>query len=214
MPEPTESPRRIQLVEAAGRLFRASGFRAVTMEAIAAEAGVAKATLYTHFPDKNAVFAAVADHVVHRIAGAMQSELSAHGTVDERLRRGLIARHKLILALVDGSPHARELMTARDSFARAPVEKVDALMIAALTAVVREDAHLAKSAQEIANTLFFGAIGVCARARSSEDVETAIGRFVRPYLLGVRSLTTRSAVAEASRPSDAPMRRAARTGRI
>ncbi len=209
-----ESRRRIQLLEAAGRLFRASGFRAVTMEAIAAEAGVAKATLYNHFAEKSTVFAAVADHVTRMIADAMQSELGAQGHVDERLARGLIARHKLIFELVDGSPHARELMTARDSFARAPVEKIDQQMIAALAAVVHEDARLAKSAQEIANTLFFGAIGVCAKARSGEDVEAAVGRFVRPYLLGVRALASRGATAEASGGSEAPGRRAARSGRI
>jgi AcrR family transcriptional regulator len=209
-----ESRRRIQLLEAAGRLFRANGFRAVTMEAIAAEAAIAKATLYSHFADKSTVFAAVADHVTRMIADGLRQGLGTDGDVDERLARGLIARHRLIFELVDGSPHARELMTARDNFARAPVEKIDQQMIAALASVVGEDARLARSAHEIANTLFFGAIGVCAHARSSDDVKAAIGRFVRPYLHGVRGLAARGAGEEASETSEAPVRRAVRRGRI
>lgn len=45
------------LAKTAERLFRANGFDAVTMEQIAAEADVAKGTLYNHFPTKEAVLA-------------------------------------------------------------------------------------------------------------------------------------------------------------
>src|SRR5258707_754654 len=104
MTELTYSPRQLQLIEAAGPLFLLNGFRAVTMEMSATEAGVAKASLYSHFPDKTAVFAAVADFVTRQIAGALQAELARAGDADERLARGLIARHRLIFEIVDGSP--------------------------------------------------------------------------------------------------------------
>ena len=200
----SDSPRRQQIIDAAGRLFRASGFRAVTMEAIAAEARVAKATLYSHFPDKNVLFAAVADHVMRLIADAMQQELGAKGEIDERLARGLIAWHKRIFQLVDGSSHARELMYVRDRVAHAPVEKIDAQMIAALSAVVREDPVLAKSAGAVASTLFFGATGVASHARSSVEIETEVGNFVRPYLFGLRALA-KSRVAGGPAASTKPL---------
>ena len=152
--EPAETPRRRQLIEAAGRLFRANGFRAVTMEAIASQAGVAKATLYSHFPDKYAVFAAVADRGMQRIADALSEGLASAGGVDERLLRGLVARHQMIFKVVDGSAHARELMSARDAFARAPMDRFDAQMITAIIAVLREVPVFAKSAESIARTLF------------------------------------------------------------
>jgi AcrR family transcriptional regulator len=201
------SGRQLQVVEAAGRLFRANGFRAVTMEMIAATAGVAKATLYSYFPDKSAVFAAVANHVTQQIADALQRELSGAGNVDERLARGLVARHRLIFELVDGSPHARELMTTRDHIALEPVLRIDAQMIRALVAVLREDAAFAKSAEAIARTLFRGCVGVSGLARSTDDVEREIGNFVRPYLVGLRAMNA-SASAEVK-----TIRRVARTGR-
>ena len=45
------------LASVAMRLFERDGFAAVTMEQIAAEADVAKGTLYNHFPTKEAVLA-------------------------------------------------------------------------------------------------------------------------------------------------------------
>ncbi|HLJ62809.1 MAG TPA: TetR/AcrR family transcriptional regulator [Stellaceae bacterium] len=44
---------------AASRLFLAHGYGAVSVEAIAREAGVSKATIYAHFPDKANLFAAL-----------------------------------------------------------------------------------------------------------------------------------------------------------
>ena len=44
---------RERILEAAGRLFLRDGFRAVGVDTIIAEAGVAKMTLYAHFPSKD-----------------------------------------------------------------------------------------------------------------------------------------------------------------
>ncbi len=49
----TESPARRRLLDTATRLFYAEGIRAVGIDRIIAEAGVAKATFYNHFPSKD-----------------------------------------------------------------------------------------------------------------------------------------------------------------
>src|SRR5260370_5634147 len=54
------------ILAAAERAFLASGFGAVTMDAIAREAGVSKATVYAHFIGKEALFGAVIPHVSAR----------------------------------------------------------------------------------------------------------------------------------------------------
>ncbi|WP_425644145.1 TetR/AcrR family transcriptional regulator [Agrobacterium leguminum] len=54
---------RLKFVESAGKLFIEKGFGAVTMEAVAAEAGASKATLYSYFPAKEALFEAFVIHV-------------------------------------------------------------------------------------------------------------------------------------------------------
>ena len=46
------------ILEAAKQLFAREGFAGVSMDKIAAEAGVSKLTVYSHFGDKEALFAA------------------------------------------------------------------------------------------------------------------------------------------------------------
>jgi TetR/AcrR family transcriptional repressor of mexJK operon len=53
------SPKRRQVLDAATELFMAQGYGAVSMDAVARTAGVSKATLYAHFPSKDALFATI-----------------------------------------------------------------------------------------------------------------------------------------------------------
>jgi TetR/AcrR family transcriptional regulator, mexJK operon transcriptional repressor len=54
------------ILAGAERAFLAGGFGAVTMDAIAREAGVSKATVYAHFAGKEELFGAVVAHVSER----------------------------------------------------------------------------------------------------------------------------------------------------
>lgn len=68
------------------RLFETHGFAAVTMEQVAAEAGVAKATLYAHFPVKEAL---LAHRLREDIAAGMQERAAAlvsHRRFESRMR--------------------------------------------------------------------------------------------------------------------------------
>lgn len=51
--DPSGTPARQRLLETATRLFYAGGIHAVGIDRIIAEAGVAKATFYSHFPSKD-----------------------------------------------------------------------------------------------------------------------------------------------------------------
>jgi AcrR family transcriptional regulator len=50
--------RRAQLLEAGARLFTERGYDAVSMNAVAREAGISKGLLYHYFPGKQEFFAA------------------------------------------------------------------------------------------------------------------------------------------------------------
>lgn len=81
------SPKARQVLNAAGRLFLSEGFAGVSMDAVAREAGVSKATLYAYFSGKDALFGAVvAERCVAMVA---QSRIvSDHDApLDECLRR-------------------------------------------------------------------------------------------------------------------------------
>jgi TetR/AcrR family transcriptional repressor of mexJK operon len=53
---PKDLEKRAAILDAAKRLFPLHGFEGVSMDAIAAEAGVSKLTVYSHFSDKDTLF--------------------------------------------------------------------------------------------------------------------------------------------------------------
>lgn len=55
---PKDLEKRQAILDAAKRLFPQFGFDGISMEAIAAEAGVSKLTVYSHFGDKDTLFRA------------------------------------------------------------------------------------------------------------------------------------------------------------
>ncbi|WP_052117862.1 TetR/AcrR family transcriptional regulator [Novosphingobium pentaromativorans] len=52
---------RSLILDAAREVFSARGFRAATLEEVAAAAGTRRSTIYTHFSDKDDILAAIAD---------------------------------------------------------------------------------------------------------------------------------------------------------
>src|SRR5579859_1839276 len=58
---------RAHLIEVATRLFAAHGYDGTSIEAVQAESGVSRGSLYHHFPGKEALFLAVLEEVGGRI---------------------------------------------------------------------------------------------------------------------------------------------------
>ncbi len=63
--------KRQAITEAATQAFLSQGYAAVSMDAVAAEAGVSKRTVYNHFPSKRELFRAV---VAQLYAGLLEAE--------------------------------------------------------------------------------------------------------------------------------------------
>ncbi|MDH5824723.1 TetR/AcrR family transcriptional regulator [Luteimonas sp. RD2P54] len=57
---PKDLTKRAAILDAAERMFLQHGYEGVSMDQIAAEAGVSKLTVYSHFGDKDALFAEAA----------------------------------------------------------------------------------------------------------------------------------------------------------
>ncbi len=69
-PEPPPSAKRQQVLDAAGALFIAQGYGKVSMDAVARQAQVSKATLYAYFPSKDVLFATIVGDACRRSAQA------------------------------------------------------------------------------------------------------------------------------------------------
>jgi AcrR family transcriptional regulator len=84
--EPKPAPPRERLLDTAGRLFFRHGFPAVGIDRILAESGVAKMTLYRHFPSKDALIEAYLDRADVQFWAWADAALARGGTAEDKLR--------------------------------------------------------------------------------------------------------------------------------
>jgi len=74
------SEARQRILETADRLFYQDGIRAVGIDRIIAEAGVAKMSLYNHFPSKDDLILAVLKHREEDVLALFRSAMERHAT--------------------------------------------------------------------------------------------------------------------------------------
>src|SRR3954454_24957464 len=99
MPTPTASParmsaeeRREQLLDVTKRIVSEHGFHAVSIEAVAREAGISRPIVYGHFQDLPGLLQALVDREAARALHQLDSVLPAdlgHGDPAERLLTAL-----------------------------------------------------------------------------------------------------------------------------
>jgi AcrR family transcriptional regulator len=142
--ERTEARRlatRERIVGAAHALIAADGYRAASVAAVAARAGVATGSVYRHFPSKADLFAEVFRRASQREVDAVAQALAAGGiaagveTFARRALRGRRLAWALLAEPVDPAVEAERLTyrhAYRDAFARVlPDHLADRELIAA-----------------------------------------------------------------------------------
>jgi TetR/AcrR family transcriptional regulator, mexJK operon transcriptional repressor len=75
-PSSAGSAKQDSIIEAAAEVFLEQGFGSASMDEIARRAGVSKATVYSHFDSKPALFGAIVQHRCQRTMSAMLAEMS------------------------------------------------------------------------------------------------------------------------------------------
>lgn len=82
---PADAAKRAAILLAASRQFFERGFAAASIEQIAADAGVSKVTVYSHFGDKRGLFIAAIDSECGRIRGHFAIDDLPRGSLRTRL---------------------------------------------------------------------------------------------------------------------------------
>lgn len=168
--------KREKVLAAARTLFLRHGLRATTMEAIAREAGIAKPTLYVHFPDKDAVFIAILEQLLADKALAFEGGLAGAGRLDERVGNALAAEFAVIADAIGASPHVDELFAAHRQGAEL-FRQSDARMAERLTAEL-EGAGVAGAAS-LARLLLDASFGLAQKAIGRSDLGADIRLLAR-----------------------------------
>jgi len=172
------------ILEAAGGLVLKHGLRGTSMEAIARAAGIAKPTLYAYYPDKDAVFTALAERLIGGWRQDFLAALRGDGDIVARVGAALTARCKGAMKLLAGSPHAAELYSGNDRIFGPRIRGYDDELLAGLEAEIN-DAGIAR-ARFLAQLLLASASGIGQKAQSPAELGPALRliaeRLIRPEL--------------------------------
>jgi AcrR family transcriptional regulator len=95
--------RRLEIMRAAARVFRARGFAASGMRHIATAADLSPANLYHYFRGKNELLFFCQDRSVDRLLDALAAARKGRGPLPERLRAMAVAHVLCLLDEVEGS---------------------------------------------------------------------------------------------------------------
>jgi TetR/AcrR family transcriptional regulator, mexJK operon transcriptional repressor len=95
---PKDPGKRAAIIAAAEILFMQHGYDEVTMDAVAAAASVSKMTVYGHFHDKAALFAATVRVCADRMTKGLEGLAEGHGARD--LEQGLVAFGTALMELL------------------------------------------------------------------------------------------------------------------
>jgi TetR/AcrR family transcriptional regulator len=98
--------RKDEILSEATRLFAERGYEGASMGDLAERVGLRKASLFHHFPSKDALYATVLEQLLEGVKGAILSTASSDGSFEERLDRLSDA----LTAQLAADPHASRLL--------------------------------------------------------------------------------------------------------
>jgi AcrR family transcriptional regulator len=100
------APTRTTLLDAAERLLARTGYRKMTMEDIAQEAGLSRRTVYGYFRGKDEVVLGTIDRIVERVSERLDEVARSGEGAAERLRDMLVERVRVRVESVRDYAHA------------------------------------------------------------------------------------------------------------
>jgi TetR/AcrR family transcriptional regulator, mexJK operon transcriptional repressor len=188
-----------QVIEGARAVIVAKGFEGASVDDIAREAGISKATMYRYFPDKSALFQAVMNRECLRQAGAVIEIADCCGPVGDKLLD--FARRHLAFVLSDNAIDAFRTAVAESArfpdlardFIERRMDKARTALVPLMTAA-GERGELAIDDPDAAarcllalckSDLFFNRLFGVRGAYSPEEIDTqarsAVAAFLRIY---------------------------------
>ncbi len=124
-----EDARIDQIADAALRLFARYGYKRSSMDDIAKEAGLAKATLYLHFKGKDDVFRAMLRLLARRVEAHCREAVAAEGAFPERLAALIQAHHGQAYASFGTGEHLVELKAVMNAIATSELQAFEQIFV-------------------------------------------------------------------------------------
>ena len=172
--------RRSRILDAATSLFLQQGFKAVSMEAIAAATPVAKPTLYKHFPDKEAVFVAIVQRLIAELRAGVAAALGGNEDGAVRIARALTFKHRKVQGLLAKSAFGDELFGAQNRLAGQDFVRFERWLDDEVRLAAARGGY--RDAMRVAPVLVAASDGIARRLGANEDIGPAVWLLVEGLL--------------------------------
>ena len=188
--------KRESILSAAQVQFSRYGFRRTSMEDIAKETGVSRASLYSHFENKEEIFRTLSAELHERALADAERHLKEEGRdISTRVQAALLARLAPFVEIVWQSAHGAEIYDENNrlcgDLVLASSERFLAMLTAAVAAAARSGEIDLKSAgltaPAVAELIHLSAAGLKQGATDVATVEKRLRRFVSVFFLGLGS---------------------------
>ncbi|WP_134656625.1 TetR/AcrR family transcriptional regulator [Xanthomonas fragariae] len=200
---PKDLGKRAAILGAARTMFMEQGYAGVSMDGIAAQAGVSKLTVYSHFGDKESLFSqAIREQCQHMMPedlfdhapkGALRDQLIeiAHAFFAVVSTDSAISTHRMMMAPGTGDVHVH--VHVREMFWDAGPRRTQQALADFLSARVAdgqlEISDLARAASqffcllkgELYALMMCGLHGQPTRAQVDEHIQSSVDFFLRAY---------------------------------
>jgi AcrR family transcriptional regulator len=184
--------KRAAILKAAMEMFRRHGFKRASVDLIAEEARVAKPTIYAHFADKEALFAAVCRLFEDQVLEASKETLCLPEPA-ARFTAFLSAKFTLFFEVVLRSPYSGELLDVTNDLAGDVIAKANETYRATLIQEIeRSDAsgqislkRASLDAAILADALLQAGHGAEYLAKTPEEHRANLARLVSLILYAV-----------------------------
>src|SRR5271156_1775695 len=135
--KPMESEKYLRALEAAKNVFLRYGFRRVTMQDIANEAGISRPALYLLLPNKEEAFKATIQQVTAESMAAIRAGLPAQVTAEEKLRFAFEIWTVRPFQIMQSSPDAKDLVNCGQDFACDVLARISSDFESLLTEILK-----------------------------------------------------------------------------
>jgi AcrR family transcriptional regulator len=183
---------RDAIVAAAVPVFGRYGFRKTTMDLLAQAAGVSRPAVYQYFPNKTAVFRAVAETVGAELHAAALAASATGATTADRLFALLWVKLDFAASTV-AADYRQELVREAATVAADLIAETEARHAALVAAVLEDAPELdllgdVMSAEDAAVLLTDAMVGIARSAATAEQMRSRLRQLVD---LAVRGFTSR-----------------------
>ena len=186
-----ENEKELRVLEAAKTVFLRYGYRRVTMQDIAEEAGISRPALYLIYANKEEVFKAAARRLAAESIRAIRADIGSHPSLEAKLNFTFELWSVYPFQLMLSSPDAKEIVDCTHSFAKDTIQAIsgefEALLVEILEPLASSTQKSILPIPQIAHLLSASVHGYKDAAGSVDELRSMIAGIITLTLAALRA---------------------------